>query len=418
MGSDTPATKAANPAVSSSAKIPKTITLQANLDKAYSIFKSGLNPDLGIKTHVPVSIFLQKRNAPHEYAGVFDREHHFSGSLVKVAAMFAGYKLRREANDLAEKVKNGTETLPANTRDKFFEKLAAQFNLSDAVNGITNVAADNKKPSYADILTVPSTFTPSTLTVTFNSHPSSTLALKGFAEQMEEMIVESNNCSAGECIVRLGFPYINVKLVEDGFFQKDTWNKPQPIGIWLAGDYIQDSCFNKTKKLTYVKIQSVNDCGSGSDCTTAQNTCAKEMADFFMKIVLNELVDQKSSQEMHDLLHKGQQPGAPHTSYLTRLSSLPKKFTIDGVKVGLGPLKGGSGRGVSTVRSEGILIQWVAPATQPALTEYKEKLKKLNLHEDMKGAICWQNLNDNKDTDALVNIINTSIENFINQVPI
>ena len=141
---------------------------------------------------------------------------------------------------------------------------------------------------------------------------------------MEEMIVESNNCSAGECIVRLGFPYINVKLMENGFFKKDTWNTSKPIGIWLAGDYIQDTCFNKSKKLTYVKIKSVNDCGSGNDCTTAQNTCSKEMADFFMKIVLGELVDQSSSQGMHDLLHKGQQPGAPHTSYLTRLSNLPK----------------------------------------------------------------------------------------------
>ncbi len=418
MGSATPATKTANPGVASPAKIAKTITLQANLDKAYNTFKAGLNPDLGTKTHVPISIYLQKKSSPHEYAGVFDREHHFSGSLVKVAAMFAAYKLLKEANDLAQKIKDGTVTLTANTRDKFFEKLAAQFNLSDAADGITNIAADNKKPSYPHLLNVPATFTTSTLTVAFNSNPSSTLALKGFVEQMEEMIVESNNCSAGECIVRLGFPYINVKLVEDGFFQKNTWNTSQPMGIWLAGDYIQDSCFNKTKKLTYVKIKSVNDCGSGSDCTTAQNTCSKEMADFFMKIVLRELVDQNSSQGMHDLLHKGQQPGAPHTSYLTRLSNLPKKFTIDGVKVGLGPLKGGSGRGVSTVRSEGILIQWIAPTTEPALTEYKEKLKTLNLHEDMRGAICWQNLNDNKDTDALVNIINTAIENFINQTPI
>jgi hypothetical protein len=348
---------------------------------------------------------------------VFDREHHFSGSLVKVAAMLAAYRLLMEANDLAQKIKDGTVTLTANTRDKFFEKLTAQFNLSDAVDGITNIAADNKKPSYPNILNVPATFTTSTLTVAFNSNPSSNLASKGFLEQMKEMIVDSNNCSAGECIVRLGFPYINVKLVEDGFFQKNTWNTAQPMGIWLAGDYIQDSCFNKTKKLTYVKIQSVNDCGSGSDCTTAQNTCSKEMADLFMKIALGELVDQSSSQKMRDLLHEGQQDGAPHTSYLTRLSNLQKKFIIDGVKVGLGPLKGGSGRGVPTVRSEGILIQW-GPIKPEKLEEYKGKLKNVNLPEDWKGAICWQNLNDDKATDALVNIINEAIENFIYQRPI
>ena len=45
---------------------------------------------------------------------------------------------------------------------------------------------------------------------------------------------------------QIGFPYINVKLIEGGFFKKDTWNTLLPIGIWLAGDYIQDTCFKKS----------------------------------------------------------------------------------------------------------------------------------------------------------------------------
>jgi len=274
MCSTTPKTKAASPAVKTPTQIgdkTKVLnSLQQYLDKVYPTVRGELGPDLGLKTHIAISIFLQSKGLNHKYAGVFDDEHQFSGSLLKVAAMFAAFKLRKEALSLAEQVNNGTVT--ATNPTQFFSKLGAQFNLSKAVKGITNVASVNKKPSYADILSV--TGFPSSVTVEFTS---------GFKTHMRQMIIVSNNCSAGECIVRLGYPYINVKLMEDNFFDGTTWDKPTPKGIWLAGTYIESTCFNVSKNLSYIRLTTTNDCDQTAFCGSAQNTSTREMARFFFK---------------------------------------------------------------------------------------------------------------------------------------
>src|SRR6476660_9075091 len=222
MCSTTPKTKAASPAVVTPADIPdKTITIipfQRYLDKVYDEVKNvdhGLGPDFGQKTHVPISIFLRGKGAIHTYGGIFDEEHHFSASLMKVAAMFAAFKLRREALLLADKVKDGTVVLsaPAN-QAKFFKKLDEQFNPNDAVPGIASRNDINKRPKYAEILSVTGLPNLSAIAVQFTPN---------FQDHLLKMIVPSDNCSAGECIVTLGYPYINVKLMEDGFFDGPTW---------------------------------------------------------------------------------------------------------------------------------------------------------------------------------------------------
>jgi len=417
MCSTTPKTEAASPAVVTSADIgDKTITIipfQKYLDKAYDEVKNvdkTLGPDFGLKTHVPISIFLRSKGAIHPYAGKFDEEHHFSASLIKVAAMFAAFKLRREALLLAEKVKNGTVVLsaPANQAN-FFKKLDEQFNPNNAVLGIASRNDINKRPKYAEILSV--TGFPNLASINVEFTP-------GFKNHIRQMIVPSNNCSAGECIVTLGYPYINVKLMEDGFFDGPTWDTPTPKGIWLCGDYIDDDCFNKAKKQPYIRITTVNDCHEDTHfCGSAQNTTSKEMAKFFLNILLRQLVDAPSSQEMRDLLHDGQKPGAPHTSYITRLSAITPLFEIDGVKVGFGPIKKDTQRGIGlNIRSEGILIKWKTPSDAGEAAVLQQNLDKLNLTGE--GAICWQNFPENLPTSGIAKIINTSIDNFIKQTPI
>lgn len=399
MCSTTPKTKAASPGVKTPSQIgdkTKALnTLQQYLDKVYPTVRGEMGPDLGLKTHIAISIFLQSKGSSHKYAGMFDDEHQFSGSLLKVAAMFAAYKLRKEALDLAEKVNNGTVT--AANATQFFSKLAAQFDLSKAVAGITTNASVNKKPAYTDILSV--TGFPSTVTAEFTSN---------FKNHMRQMIIVSNNCSAGECIVRLGYPYINVKLMEDNFFDGTAWNTPTPKGIWLAGTYIEPTCFNVSKNLSYIRLTTTNDCDQTAFCGSAQNTSSREMARFFLKILLEQLVDSPSSQQMLGILGEAQ---GSDSSFVSRVTSPTPLFTVEGVKIGIGPLKPDPDR-TPTILSEGIIIDWdIADAAE------QKKWDDMNLTG--KAAICWQNLhNDTTLLPGLVKLINRTISKFINQEPL
>jgi hypothetical protein len=399
MGSTTPKTKAASPAVDDPSKIADKTknTLQQYLDKVYTALRGEIGPDLGTKTHVAISIFLQKKGSGHLYAGKFDDEHQFSGSLLKVAAMFAAYKLRKEALDLAVKVNNGT--VKATTPTLFFDELKGQFDLNKAVKGIRDDSQVNKKPRYTEILSA--TGFPSAVKVEFTLN---------FKEHMRKMMLVSDNCSAGECIVRLGYPYINVKLIEDKFFDETTWDKPTPKGIWLAGDYIivppePGACFNASKKLHYIRVTTTNDCNPGTNfCGSAQNTSSREMARLYLKILERKLVDPNASQEMFDLMHEAQE--GDDSSFVSRVPGI--LFTVDAVKIGIGPLKPDPER-AKTILSEGIIITWnIADAAEQKLWDDK--------HLTSKAAICWQNLNNLGGLKTgVAKIINQTISKFIIQ---
>src|SRR3569832_657048 len=105
-----PATVA--PAPRQLSTIRKTVTLKTYLDASYKKVWTArkLGQDFGLKTHIPFSIYLRSTGTDHIYAGNsfeidntihhLDEEECFSASLIKVAAMFAAYKLRQEAETL------------------------------------------------------------------------------------------------------------------------------------------------------------------------------------------------------------------------------------------------------------------------------------------------------------------------------
>jgi hypothetical protein len=373
---------------------------QKYFDRAYKDAKDAghLGADHGIKTQIPIAIFLRSKGANHEYAGKFDtNELHFSGSLPKVAAMFGGFKLLKAAGDLIAELK--TTNTGVATAKLFFDKLEPRLNLGTAVDEIKNATGINKRPLYDQVLKVTGFPGPSTLSVEFTTGPD------GFATHMRKMIVPSNNCSAGECIRRISYPYMNVALMEDGFFDRGSMK-----GIWLCGDYITDGCFNKDKKQTFIRLPTENDCDEVTHfCGSAQNTTAKPMADFFLRILLRTLVDPKSSDAMRILLQEGQLGVDP--SFLTRSDvHVALKFKVDGVKIGQGPIKKDSDRGNIEVRSEGITIIW-NNLSDPAV---RKKFDDLNLTGE--GAICWQNVSNAEDSqDGVVEVINNAVEGFINQ---
>jgi hypothetical protein len=421
--------------------VPKQIiTFQKYLNRAYKAAKDAdeLGPtDLGLRASIPISIYLRSKGPHHVYAGVFDEiagvghhldlEEYFSGSLVKVAAMFAAFKLRSEARLLIKDIQHHKETA---TAGNFFTKLEPRLHLSDAVPLISGTPLIRKKPSFNQILTVTGNFAdPATLEVNFTSD---------FRSHMREMIIPSNNCSAGECIFRLSYPYINVALMQDGYFNRDTMK-----GIWLCGDYIiptgPDKCPNADKIQPFVRIDTVNDCDQDTHfCGSAQNTTSEQMARLFLNILTKQIVDPVDpdsdaaiavapSQEMHDMLHEGQHgsppdtappvwPDPPDASFLTRGSTI--LFRVDGVKIGQGPLKKDPDREPSKeVRSEGLLIKWkkITPGRANFDPTLKKKFDDLNLTGE--AAVCWQNLGNLESVDGIAKVINNSVSDYINQAP-
>ena len=400
-------------------EIKPLTTLQQYLDQSYKKVKGEgkLGPDLGLKTCVPISIFLRSKAGQHIYAGCSDtiagQRHHldeeecFSASLIKVAAMFAAFKLRAEARALIADIQAGTVS-STNQSDFLNNKLSAKFHPNDAVPNIASATGIQKSPSLGDILVVTGFPTASALAANFTAD---------FRNHLRKMIIPSDNCSAGECIWRLSYPYINVKLMEAGFFDKNSMK-----GIWLCGDYIDASCFNSAKKQKYITIDTINDCDQATPpfCRSAQDTTSKQMASLFLQILLETLVDPASSKEMRTLLQEGQQGSdqvvppvteapiwnapPPHRSYLTRLATIPLLFDIDAVKVGFGPIKTDPQRPVN-IRSEGIIIKW-------------KDVSQLGADSTGEAAVCWQNIPENISLDGVAEIINTSISNFLVQAPL
>lgn len=272
--------------------VAPTHSLQEYLDKAYAealaLHKLGTQPagDSAANLHVPVSLFAHVRTGSgHFYAGVHSDEMHFSASLLKVAAMFAAYSLRAEARVLAAGGGFADE-------NAFFAALGSQFKSTDAVPAIQS-AGVGLKPRYKDVLKVtgfgggalqvdftPSFFVPLDVDRPLFAHyqevhkhevdanhikddeeNAATLAELAKVSHMYKMIVPSNNVSAGECIRRLGYAYINVKLMNAGFY--DPASTP-PKGIWLAADFVGGP---------RVEIDSINDGKSAQATTSRQMAC-------------------------------------------------------------------------------------------------------------------------------------------------
>jgi hypothetical protein len=442
---------------------PADIPFQSYLDKAYDKVRPNLGPDLGNdRTRLAISVFLRSSGKDHIYAGKFDNRLHYSGSLIKVAAMFAAYKLRAEAKALANSGANfANETA-------FFAALKQQFNPAGAVQKIkdryTGTNPIRQRPTLPDILKVTGFggalqvkfaqsfynglatddgfFTAykdilATLPRDADDNPiQNATSRDAYAKigHMYRMIVPSDDCSAGECISRLSYPYINVKLMEkvgdeDGFFDAGLMK-----GIWLAGDYIEDWCpaAIKAKRQDFVRIDTENDCDQTKDppfCGSAENTTSKQMARFVLKIITKELVEPDSSGEMRDLLHEAEQVG--DISFLDvdpdshrSTGTIARQFDIDGTKIGQGPIKPDPARGSTRenpleVRSEGMIIKWRFPPLPPLDPDpdLKKKFDDRKLTGEI--AVCWQNLSNRiPNTNGLIDLLNKSIRSFVEQVPL
>jgi len=272
-------------------------------------------------------------------AGQDEFDMYYSGSLLKVAAMYAAYQLRIAVNDLAAALPIDPAS-DATATTNLFNTIRATFD-DEIANKVALLPAfidrGLRVPKYDTIFTA--TRPPGgrfTLEFTTGDHSDDPehVPSRTFEPNLFDMIVGSHNASAGFCIRNLGYGWINGLLESAGLFFpiKVPPTGRSGLGIWLAGDY------GGAKVAT---IESVND-GDVKQVTDTQH-----MAELFTLLFNKTLVRNVGNPPfmtgnvaMLDLL--SQAVHHPHArSLLIRASPAPS-FTVTHSKIGVGELKGGA----------------------------------------------------------------------------
>ncbi|MGW2089481.1 hypothetical protein [Streptomyces sp. NPDC001880] len=283
-------------------------------------------PALGVHLKCPISVAAVRNptstSPSFAYAGFRDREMHFSGSLLKVAAMLAAFELRQSASDFAVTEGDCSANVVFNDLKSAFNadiQTAAPRFLSEP--GITE---QMRVPKYPRIFDSPQGLASGGCLMSFSPD---------FAAHVRGMIVPSNNDEAAATIKALGYSWINGLLANAGLFDQ-TANR----GIWLAGTFKP----GPPDPFPAVRVPSMNDGDS------AQATTTIDMARFLALLIEGATLDSRSvdgiASEMRDLLADAQSVG--DRSFMTTgarpgLNGLGAGFTITHSKIGLGPLNAG-----------------------------------------------------------------------------
>jgi hypothetical protein len=208
-----------------------TLDLETAFGKAIDFVKNNAAYNaLPAVTDLPIAIVHLDTAASHPVHGTHLNEMYYSGSLLKIAAMYAAFQLRHVVNKLGQTLDARTVT-----EDQFFEAMKKTFDkaITAATPALIKSAgtAGNRPPQYRVI------FEPSKVsdkwTVAFRkdtTHPK-----QDFDGHLRNMVVDSHNPSAGFCIQQLGFSLIDGLLEKAGLFRPDG---DHGKGIWLAGDYL------------------------------------------------------------------------------------------------------------------------------------------------------------------------------------
>jgi hypothetical protein len=285
---------------------------------------------------IPIAIVSFNLDGTTTMVGQRDTQMFFSGSLLKIAAMYAAFQLRHAVNALAA-------TLPPNlTEAQFFNQVRNTFDpqIRNAVPLLTR-RGFHQVPKYETIFTA----TQSAIgiyTVEFRSSPDCRL---DFKRHLIEMVVNSHNPSAGLCIQALGYNCINGILEKGGFFRHDD------NGMWLAGDYLPgrldplDRDPDVQEVITLgLRGGNVVTIGSENDGQVKQVTTCVDAAKMFVLLANDELVSTTYGQPNQDML-KMVKAGVHGMGAPSRFETfaMPKpKFRVLQSKIGLGELKGGS----------------------------------------------------------------------------
>jgi hypothetical protein len=305
-------------------------TMQAAMDATRLTLSLAGSPNVNNLAMTVVMITGSQGTFDHPWAGLRADETHYAASLVKIASMYAAFDMRSSADILVSDL--GLTSWP-----DIEAALVANFNPEiDAntpagISGSPLLRAEDKtrKPNYAAMLQPGSggvfavDFTPAQLAA------------------FEDFVVQQHDAGAGTTIHNLGYPYLNGKIADDGFFDGTD-------GIWLAGDYVHT--------WPAARIACVN------DVDTAQGTTTFQFASLMTLMADELLVGPTSSQEMKGLMGRA---GTFFPGTTPPLWPAGGRFVPMGGKVGIGPLKSGKTvfseavRAVDTFRDLEFVAVWV-----------------------------------------------------------
>lgn len=285
-------------------------SLQQALEAAMA---STPNPPNG----APIVIVSINPDGSRGYGGRLEYDECYSASLLKVAAMYAAFELRKACNDQL-----AATGVPSAGAFPLFHSNFDEVIRTNRLPRLASLSDLHLLPKYDQIFT----YDPSTNLVNFS---------QAFWNDLFGAIANGDNASAGRCIQRLGFGYITTAASEANFFDADT-----DRGIWLCGDF----GFGFPPQ----RIPCTN------DTPTAQGTTAYQMAKLFTLLLDNQLVDPSSDAAMLGLL---QQAAINLHLFLNRDTTV--QYVTTHTKIGLGPVNGGF-----TVASEALIVQENSTARQ------------------------------------------------------
>jgi len=374
---------------------PLPHTLQEFLTDAYIAEKTNLEPSTMVingftlkNKEAAISILLIDSDGNDHYADINGTRMDYSGSLVKVAALYAAFDLRSAARQHAK-------DHSFSDKAHFFGSFIDAIDTSTAIQRLKDFGI-GLKPDLNKIFEGFKATAPNKVGF---------IATGGtnFQTDLEEI---HENVNAGRVIRALGYSYINVSMLRGKFFDPD----PTKLnGIWLAGDYSGEGI------LRSVRVPVENDTvpgGSGQAITT------KEMSRMLYLVhtgkgfshVTDATERTAANEGMHAILMA--QGGSfffdPRPERLIHLTVTPN-FSDHCAKVGIGTL-GPIGTPGPSVISEGTVMKWTNTTEVSSFnTKFSRKLT-----GDF--ALCWQNMyQPDSHFDALVRIINASILNFLTQ---
>lgn len=292
-----------------------------SMQDALNTFLDSLSgPDRIALERVALTVVAVENIDERAWAGHRQDEVHFSGSLVKLLAMYAAHTLRFFAKKLV------TDLQPASS-SAFLAAMAAEFNTQIRNATPANIKAqhgtDDTKivPSYATVLEAQTDATGKPVDVDF---------APGYLTQLKGMLVRQENPPAAACIHGVAFGFMNAKAGDDGFFHSASGH-----GIWLAGDYLG--------QWRPVPIASTN------DGLAAQVTTSADMARLFVRMFDGPL-ESGPPRDLFQMLAPGTRSWF-HQHLLWPNGNLAATHA----KVGIGPLKPNSAGIVERVVSEALI---------------------------------------------------------------
>jgi GH24 family phage-related lysozyme (muramidase) len=303
------------------------------------------HPGLPDVMKLPFIIVPLLDDGTRPFTGLNYAKQYYSGSMLKIAAMFAAFQLRHVVNRL------GATLDPAKVTDaaKFFAAVRKEFDsqILKASDIIKSATTDGKRAPQYDRIFTPAQDGAGKWSVKFRSDADPKL---DFAGHLKNMVVDSHNPSAGVCIQALGFSWIDGLMQKAGLFDAKVKR-----GIWLAGDYLLprdfivkahehgtgDADTNEEFDLgvggwNEVRIPSEND-GDSKQCTTCIDAARLFVLLVDQKLVAKTDPVDTANDEMLDLMHQAV-TGVGAASIVNRFPTAPAPFEVLHTKIGVGTL--------------------------------------------------------------------------------